>query len=72
MADTGLPRGIAPKSGKLLTNIDSGAEGLLILCKPKLLPIKSKAVTSGEAQRRSGNEALKRQATAAAAQSAFE
>lgn len=59
-----LPKGIPPKHGKLVTNIDSG-DISLELCKPKLLPIKSKAVTESETSRRSGNEQLKRQATAA-------
>ena len=59
-----LPRGVVPKSCKLVTNIDSG-DISLVLCKAKLMPIKSKAVTETEASRRSGNENLKRQATAA-------
>ena len=63
-----LPKQVIPKTGKLLTNITTPE---LVLCKPIIMPIKSRAVLNNERNRVSGNQMLKRQATAAAVEKGF-
>ena len=66
--DKSLPKHVVPKTGKLLTNITTPE---LVLCKPIIMPIKSRAVLNNEKNRMAGNQQLKRQATAAAQEKKF-
>ena len=59
---TDLPRGVLPKDGKFITTI---FDTELVMCKPIIMPIKSKQVIEAEKLRVQGNKELKRLATAA-------
>jgi len=57
-----LSRGVLPKDGKFITTI---FDTELVMCKPIIMPIKSKQIIEAEKIRVHGNKELKRLATAA-------
>merc|ERR1712174_127053 len=63
LLNANLPKFVIPKTGKLMTDI---TEPDLVMCKPIIMPIKSRAVLNNERNRVLGNQNLKRAATAAA------
>lgn len=66
LLNANLPKFVIPKTGKLMTDI---TEPDLVMCKPIIMPIKSRAVLNNERNRVLGNQQLKRAATAAAKES---